>query len=413
MASGNPSSMTSLLPGGAGVQVSGTTSVPFLASPRVEQIVREVLDISSSGGLATPAVNGNLLVLNFSAANNSGGGLWQLPQVVGASHIPGAFGIVLKAGSTASIDENPVGSGVGALVVTQGPVQALCVAPSAGGAIALGTLLESDGTGNLQPLQPPSAAPTPTVATVGSAGSTTYTYALVSVGANGVATAIGTATAITTGNATLSTTNYNQISWTPKADAAYYLIVRTTAGGTPSTVGTIGEVTGDTDTFNDTGLAIATGTSATQPFETLAVPSAPTVTPVGTAGSTSYSYKVASIGANGVWSAASTAGSTSTGNATLSTSNYNQVTWTVVAGATAYAIQRSAGGATQGLIGTATSAQATSGFNDYGIAATTYTQNVTPTPSPASGVVIAKSLGTLASGTTTPTLTPVWVGGPI
>jgi hypothetical protein len=115
-----------------------------------------------------------------------------------------------------------------------------------------------------------------------------------------------------------------------------------------------------------------------------------------------------------VWGAAGTGGSVSTGAATLSAAQGNKITWTPVAGIVSYAIQRTAAGtspSTTGYIGMATVAQASAGFIDYGIAATTYTQVTTPTnPSPQAGTVIARSLGTLASGTTTPTLVPVWVG---
>jgi hypothetical protein len=421
-ASGNPSSLTSILPGGTtGVVTSGTTPIPFLGSPRVEQIVREILDTTqsiggTSGNVATPAAIGNVLALVSNIATNTGASYWAIPNAnlgYGAAASLGdlQYGVVLKNGSTIAIDENPVGSGVGATVVVEGPIQALCVAPTAGGAIAPGTLLCSDGTGNLEPFQPPSAAPTPTVTPVGTTGSTSYSYALVAVSINGTYSAIGTAGSTTTGNATLSGANYNLITWTPVVDAVSYIIVRTVGGATQ---GAIAIVTASDASFADVGIAAQTGTTATQPFLRPATPSAPTVAQVtgATAGSTSYAYKITAIAANGVWSAESSATTLSTGNATLSVANANKITWTAVAGATYYAIDRTTAGgtpSTTGFIGYATAAQATAGFIDYGIAATTFTAITTPTPTPVAGATLATSLGTLASGTTTPTLTWVYV----
>lgn len=83
-------------------------------------------------------------------------------------------------------------------------------------------------------------------------------------------------------------------------------------------------------------------------------PSAPTITPVGTTGAATWSYRITAVTANGE-SLASTAGSTATGNANLSTTNYNRITITRVSGAAYYNIYRTAVGtspATTGIIGT-------------------------------------------------------------
>lgn len=82
----------------------------------------------------------------------------------------------------------------------------------------------------------------------------------------------------------------------------------------------------------------------------LSAPAAPTITPQGTTGATAYSYKVVAQHRFGS-TEASSAGSTATGNATLSSTNFNRITWTAVTGATAYLIYRTVGGATTGLIG--------------------------------------------------------------
>lgn len=76
------------------------------------------------------------------------------------------------------------------------------------------------------------------------------------------------------------------------------------------------------------GSTITTYTSVSTPT-TLAVAAQ------GTTGSTSYSYRVDALNATGRTAAASRV-SISNGNATLSSSNYNAVTWDAMAGATAY-----------------------------------------------------------------------------
>jgi hypothetical protein len=128
------------------------------------------------------------------------------------------------------------------------------------------------------------AIPTPTVLTVvqvGSAGSTSYTYAVVAYGPLGNTPASSTFnTAV--GNAALTSTNYNQIQWYPVAGATKYCVWRAASSGTPSSLGNIGctsalqvrsagFATGYTANlgfvsnpyrFNDTGLA---GDSASLP----------------------------------------------------------------------------------------------------------------------------------------------------
>src|SRR6266496_1452724 len=69
-------------------------------------------------------------------------------------------------------------------------------------------------------------------------------------------------------------------------------------------------------------------------------PAAPTVVPQGTPGAATWSYKIVAKQASGVHSAASSAGTTTTGNATLSSTNFNRITWSVVAGATSYDVYR-------------------------------------------------------------------------
>src|SRR5882672_5266473 len=80
----------------------------------------------------------------------------------------------------------------------------------------------------------------------------------------------------------------------------------------------------------------------------LATPAAPVITNLGAAGSTAYSYKVEAISKDQT-SIASAAGSTATGNATLTSTNSNHIVWTAVTNTLAYRIYRTVGGATQGV----------------------------------------------------------------
>jgi hypothetical protein len=411
MASGNPSSLTSILPGGAGGNaVAGTTPVPMVGLPTAEPLDRSCNDQTPAYVAANGAIQGNLVVLPYGLpagiTSNSGGGYWSLSQFYARQHAPLSYGIV-------NVSQN---SGVGQelFVCCNGPVQALCTTTT--NAIAVGTWLCADGLGNLTAFQPPSAAPTPTITPVGTSGSTTYSYGLVAVGADGTVSTITTATTAG-GNATLSNSNYNQISWTSVADGSTYIIVRTSSAGTPSTVGVIGQVSAADGTFNDTGLAIEPNTSATQFFQRLAAPSAPTVTTSGTAGTVSYSYKITAVAPNGVYSAESSAGTVSTGNATLGAVNYNHITWSAVTGAVLYVIDRTASAGTPSTLGTIGYFSVTPGssptyaFNDTGLAATAYTAVTAPFATPPAGSVLAISLGVLAASTSTPTLTNVWIGG--
>ncbi len=79
-----------------------------------------------------------------------------------------------------------------------------------------------------------------------------------------------------------------------------------------------------------------------------AVPGTPAVTPTGASGATTYSYKIVATGDRGGLyfdnTASSAVGTTTTGNATLTGSNYNALSWTAVAGATGYAVFRTVGG---------------------------------------------------------------------
>jgi len=83
----------------------------------------------------------------------------------------------------------------------------------------------------------------------------------------------------------------------------------------------------------------------------LITPISPLVGPQGTPGATAYSYQIVALNVTG-HSAASVAGVTATGHATLDGTNFNRLNWTPVTRATGYQVYRSVGGATQGLIAT-------------------------------------------------------------
>jgi hypothetical protein len=184
--------------------------------------------------------------------------------------------------------------------------------------------------------------------------------------ADGSYTAAGATGSTSTGNATLSSSNYNALSWGAVSNAASYDVYRVSGG---TTQGKIANVTADSysdqgapgdgttaPATNTTGAISATGGNGPLPLTgslavlALANPSAPTVTPQGTAGSTSYSYVVVGLQSDGSTTAASAAGSTSTGNATLSSSNNNFVSWPAVPMAVSYSVYRTVGGSTQGKI---------------------------------------------------------------
>jgi len=89
--------------------------------------------------------------------------------------------------------------------------------------------------------------------------------------------------------------------------------------------------------FNaDDGESYYNGSTITR-FTALTTPTGGSVTPQGTTGSTAYSYKLTALNDAGE-TLATAALTTSTGNATLSATNFNRIAWTAVSGATKYNI---------------------------------------------------------------------------
>lgn len=104
---------------------------------------------------------------------------------------------------------------------------------------------------DLPPLTTPTA---PTITDIGTAGATTRTYKIVARNTKTERfSAVSSGGTTATGNATLSTTNYQKIAWSSVTDANIYDVYRTVAGGTPNTTGLIGSIAGTF--FYDTGLA--------------------------------------------------------------------------------------------------------------------------------------------------------------
>lgn len=106
----------------------------------------------------------------------------------------------------------------------------------------------------------------------------------------------------------------------------------------------------------------------------MATPAAPVITQQGTAGTTAYSYRIVpiSIVYNDTTPGASAVGTTTTGNATLSVTNFNRVDFGNIDYNNTgllpqnWDIYRVTGGATQGKIGNVTIASGQLFFNDTG-----------------------------------------------
>ena len=97
---------------------------------------------------------------------------------------------------------------------------------------------------------------------------------------------------------------------------------------------------------------------------------APTVTPTGTAGTTTNKYQIVGVDAFGD-SLPSATGTSTTSNATLSGTNYDAVSWTAIPGATAVRVLFQPGGTGPFLLLATLAGNATS-YNNTGAATSTY-----------------------------------------
>lgn len=112
-------------------------------------------------------------------------------------------------------------------------------------------------------------------------------------------------------------------------------------------------------------ITISGGVPVSTTYTALTTPTNLTVTPTGTTGSTGYSYRVSAYNANGE-TLACVSVATTTGNATLTTSNYNALAWTAVSSAVGYVIYGRKSTATNGIGETRMATVTTNAYNDTG-----------------------------------------------
>jgi len=133
-------------------------------------------------------------------------------------------------------------------------------------------------------------------------------------------------------------------------------------------------------------------------------PSVFSVTPVGTTGVATWTYKVVGIDAAGNHTAVSGATSTTTGNATLNGTNYNAILLVGGAGAVQYQIYRTASGgtpSTTGLIATVISVGGNNyTYNDQGAAGDSSTAPTTATTGYFNGPIGGSPFVALTDNTT-------------
>lgn len=99
-----------------------------------------------------------------------------------------------------------------------------------------------------------------TIANEGTAGTSTWTYTVIALNADGDRVAAGSITT-DTGAATLTGTNFNRLEWEALEEASTYQVLRTAHGTSPATDGLI--ATTAFLTVDDTGLAAS---SSPEPF---------------------------------------------------------------------------------------------------------------------------------------------------
>lgn len=188
---------------------------------------------------------------------------------------------------------------------------------------------------------------------VGVAGSTSYSYKITAVSNRGE-TLPSKAISITTGNTTLSGSNFNRLKWDIVPGAVSYNVYGRTAGSelfianvlvnsyedkgavvTPA--GAIPTVDKSGNRTIDSSLATFKSDALNSPVQPLATPANVTVVPQGATGATTYGYRITARLGMGE-TLASTTVNTTTGNAVLSPTNFNRVTWGKVPGAISYNI---------------------------------------------------------------------------
>jgi hypothetical protein len=180
------------------------------------------------------------------------------------------------------------------------------------------------------PLTAAIAAPAAPVLTHGGAlGSTTYGYRISAINAIGETTASNEGQS-PYGFATLSGTNWNILSWSAVEGCTGYKVYRTT-GGTDTLPRLLATVPSTVLVYHDIGQS---GTAASLPAAN---------TTGQTVGATTYGYQITAVLGLGE-TLPGPQGVTTTGQATLSSTNYNIVTWTAVTNAKGYKVYRTTGG---------------------------------------------------------------------
>lgn len=185
------------------------------------------------------------------------------------------------------------------------------------------------------PLTPAILAPkTPVVTHGGTLGSTHYGYTITATNAYGETEGSAEGTS-EYGNATLSGTNWNIVSWTYVEGATGYKVYRTSAPTVDKKL--IAVVASTTLVVHDIG---AQATTAVPP---------PANTTGGTVGTATYGYKITATIGTGETSP-SGEGMTFTGPAVLTSIDYNLIVWSRVPNARGYKVYRTTGTLQDGTI---------------------------------------------------------------
>jgi len=113
-------------------------------------------------------------------------------------------------------------------------------------------------------------------------------------------------------------------------------------------------------------VSISGGVPVASTYTALTTPVSLSITPTGTTGSTPYSYRVSAYNANGE-TLACVSVATSTGHATLDSTNYNALNWDDVAGATGYVVYGRKASSINGIGETKLATVSVSAYNDTGV----------------------------------------------
>ena len=244
--SGGISATSSSLGSVAGTNITGNTVYNAGGSGSSNAI-----NISGSGTNYNNSITGNTIIDTAGTGSAISIGANTINTYVSGNNFSGT-------GAT-SISDSGVSTIYGSQMTDSGSLVVRGTGGVGIGATTATSSLTVQGAYVSQQLTAPAA---PTVVTQGTAGSTTYTYAIVANDGLGD-TVASTGTSITTGNATLNGSNFNRITWNRVGGAISYKVYRTSSGGTPSSTGLIGTVAASTATMqlDDTGLA-ASGSAA-------------------------------------------------------------------------------------------------------------------------------------------------------